>query len=290
VTGATGFVGEGLSRSLEHAGWQVVPWTRVPSPGTAGVAFDLGQDVAVDDLRGVDALVHCAYDFAPRSWPEIVRVNVAGSERLFAAARRAGVGRIVFISSLSAFEGCRSRYGRAKLVTERLARDAGAAILRPGLLYGEHAGGLFGQLVAQVRTSRVVPVPVGATDVQYLLHERDLGKVVGGILDGGFAPPTEPAAVAAIDGRRLRDIVRDIAKALGKRPTIVPVPWQAMWLGLKGLELTGSPVGFRSDSLIGLVYQDLHPSFAWLESVGFRPRPFVLDREIVDREIVESRG
>jgi hypothetical protein len=53
----------------------------------------------------------------------------------------------------------------------------------------------------------------------------------------------------------------------------MPVPWQLAWLGLKGLELAGAQLNFRSDSLISLVYQNPCPSFALLKSLGFKCRP-----------------
>ena len=37
---------------------------------------------------------------------------------LLDAARAAGVGRVLFVSSISAYDGCRSAYGRGKLRVE----------------------------------------------------------------------------------------------------------------------------------------------------------------------------
>jgi hypothetical protein len=54
------------------------------------------------------------------------------------------------------------------------------------------------------------------------------------------------------------------------------VPWQFVWLGLKGLELAGARPNFRSDSLISMIYQNPRPSFALLQSLAFRCRPFQL--------------
>ena len=76
--------------------------------------------------------MHCAYDFSLLRREDINHVNVAGSERLFAAAHEAGIGTLVYTSSISAFEGCRSLYGKAKLEIERRAGAYGALVIRPG--------------------------------------------------------------------------------------------------------------------------------------------------------------
>ena len=108
-------MGGRLKAHLQRRGWRIIEWTRQPAPGSNGVPFQLGQTIDPHSLTGVGALVHCAYDFAPSRWKEIETINITGSERLFQAARAAGVAKIVCISSLSAFAGCRSLYGKAKL-------------------------------------------------------------------------------------------------------------------------------------------------------------------------------
>ena len=276
VTGARGFVCSRLKGHLERAGWRVTAWTRQPEPGTGAVAFRLGQEVDPNLLKGAQALVHCAYDFEPRRWEEIAAINVNGSQKLLAAARAAGVRQVVFISSLSAFVGCQSLYGRAKMEIEGFARSTGAFVIRPGLVYSDNPGGLFGRLVCQVRNARFVPIIWGGRQVQYLLHDEDLGQVVQACLDGRVPAEIEPITVAHEQGWELKEILAQIARGLGKRVRFLPVPWQLAWLGLKGLELAGARPNFRSDSLISLVYQNPCPSFALMRSLGFQCRTFQL--------------
>jgi nucleoside-diphosphate-sugar epimerase len=274
LTGANGFVGSRLRDHLQRHGWRVVSWTRQPQPGADSVAFLLGQPIDPNQLKGVDALVHCAYDFGPLHWEDISSTNVAGSQKLFAAARDAGVRSVVFISSLSAFPGCRSLYGKAKLETEALARAVGAFIIRPGLVYSQHPGGMFGRLLHQVRSARFVPTLWGARQTQYLVHDEDLGNLVQGCLEGRVPTGTAPISAAHEQGWELKDIMTQMARTLGKRLSFVPVPWQLVWLALKCLELAGAPAKFRSDSLTSIVYQDPAPSFALLKSLGFQCRPY----------------
>ena len=232
-------MGSRLKGCLERDGWRVTAWTRQREPGTGAVAFRLGQDVDPNRLKGGHTLVHCAYDFGPRRWDDIMGINVTGSQKLLAAARKAGVRSVMFISLLSAFAGCRSLYGKAKVEIEGVAQSIGAFVIRPGLVYSDNPGGMFGRLVVQVRGTRFVPTLWGGRQVQYLVHDEDLASLVQGCLDGRVPASVEPITVAHEQDWELREILAQIARALGKRVTFVSVPWQLVWLGLKGLELAG---------------------------------------------------
>ena len=172
ITGASGYLGGLVARKLRADGWDVVELGR--NTGHSATTFALGEPVSQTALSGCAALVHCAYDFRQTAWQDIVRVNVEGSARLLEAARTAGVGRIVVISTISAFDGCRSMYGRAKLLIEDAAKRVDAAIIRPGLVYGPSPGAMFGKLVAQVRASSVLPMPGDGKQLMYTVHEDDL--------------------------------------------------------------------------------------------------------------------
>ena len=269
-------MGSRLKRYLERAGWRVIAWTRQPEPGSDAVAFRLGQEVDPGLLKEAQALVHCAYDFGPRRWEDIAAVNVIGSQKLMDAARKAEVGSVVLISSLSAFPGCRSLYGKAKLEIESVAQSTVAYSIRPGLVYSDNPGGMFGRLVRQVRDSRFIPIMWGGKQVQYLLHDEDLGKLVQACLEGRVPKAAEPITIAHEQGSELKEILSQIAQALSRRVFFVPVPWQCVWLALKFLELAGVRTNFRSDSLISMVYQNPRPAFTSLQPQGIKCRPFKL--------------
>ena len=92
ITGASGLLGSCCARHFRSAGWRVVPLVRDPGGLSGALPFNLGEALSPESLRGVRALVHCAYDFSLLRREDINHVNVAGSERLFAAAREAGIG------------------------------------------------------------------------------------------------------------------------------------------------------------------------------------------------------
>jgi len=274
LTGASGYLGGMIARKLVANGWDVVGMTRKPKAGE--VAFKLGGDIAAETLAGYDALIHCAYDFAPVSWADIEATNVQGSAKLFRAAKEAGIRHLLLISTISAFEGCKSNYGRAKLLIEKHAREAGACVVRPGLIYGARPGAMFGRLVSQVQKSSLMPMPGDGKQMMYTVHQDDLTDA---IFKGLLANPAPAAPITVANGAPIafRDIMIAIGRKFGKKVTPVPLPWQAMWLGLRGAEIAKIQLGLRSDSLVSLVNQDTAPVLNAEELLGVKCRGFSLD-------------
>ena len=274
LTGSSGYVGGCVKTHLAARGWEILELTRRPRPGFRSAQFALGDDLSPDLLRGVGALVHCAYDFTPLRWDDLRVVNVEGSRKLFAAARLAGVEKIVCISSISAYEGCRSLYGRAKLEIEKIALDHGALVLRPGLVYGRGPGGMFGKLAAQVGRSSLIPLIGDGSQIQFLVHEEDLCAFLGRYAAGEIQPDPQILTAAHERPWPFQQLLREIARALGRKPKFLPLPWRLVWAGLKSAELCGLKLNFRSDSLVSLMYQNPKPDFSANAAAGLVCRPF----------------
>ncbi len=274
ITGASGYVGSNLKTALGRH-FEVVPITRKPSPDS--IQWELGQTSDITQQlhdRNVKTLIHAAWDFGNPDPKQNERINVRGSQRLFEAAERAGVERIVFVSTISAFTAARSMYGQSKMRVEQMVLDRpGGAVVRPGLVWGAESGGMFGALAKQVNQGKLIPLIGSGRYPQYLVHEEDLGNAIVRAATGDWTC-NAPVTVANPNPWLLRDLILTIGRNHGRKVTLLPVPWPAIYAGLKTAELAGLKLGFRSDSVLSLVYQDPAPDFAPADQLGLQRRAF----------------
>ena len=268
VTGASGYVGSRIAGALAASGFGVVALGRQPGPQGIPWKLDAPSPIA-DQLRSmrVTGLVHAAWDFTQPKAAQNRLINVEGSRRLIADAVAAGVKDIVFVSTISAFDNATSNYGRAKLEVEALVLAAGGTVVRPGLVWGDGPGGMFGSLRKQVSGGGIVPTIGDGCFPQYLVHEDDLAAAVVRAVYGEFRGKTLTLAHPKV--WMLRDLVLRMAAEQGKTVKLIGVPWRIVYSGLKLAEAMGVKLSFRSDSVTSLVRQD--PSPAFTSNVPLRP-------------------
>ncbi len=111
VTGATGFIGGNLARRLVAQGHQVKALVRpggntltIDSTGVEVVPGDILDADSVDrGLQGCQWVFHCAaaYTFWSKNPGDIYRTNVEGTAVVLEAAKRAGVERVVYTSTVA---------------------------------------------------------------------------------------------------------------------------------------------------------------------------------------------
>ncbi|MEU3195413.1 SDR family oxidoreductase [Streptomyces sp. NPDC006996] len=206
VTGGTGTLGRHLTERLRAAGHEV----RVLSRHAQPYAVDLreggsGLDAAV---TGVDTVVHCAT--SPRGGDEKAARN------LVAAARRAGVGHLVYISIVGV-DRVPYGYYTSKLAVERLIEDSGIGwtVLRATQFHDLVLTVLHGlaKLPVMLLPARVKDQPVDVTEVADRLAELAQGAPAGRVDDMGGP-----------EVRTFDSLARAYLQATGRRRAVVKVP------------------------------------------------------------------
>lgn len=269
ITGASGYVGGAIVREFESNGHETLKLSRRECPGEWS-SYSLGDDPSKINWKDVDALVHAAYDFSPHTFHEIQNRNVIPSAELFTAARNAGVQKIILISTISAFDGCRSMYGKAKLEIEKEALAAGATVIRPGLVWGKQPGGMMGSLEKIVSALPIVPYLCGAGGLrQFLVHEQDLAASV--VKWTCREPASQTLTIAHPTPLTLRQILVRIAAKKNLRRVFIPVPWPFAMVALKAAEACGISLPFRSDSLTSLIHGN--SAVVFYDDASCQPRP-----------------
>src|SRR5439155_16918293 len=102
--------------------------------GVRAARCDLPGVLDESVLSGATAIVHCAYATRTTDMEEARRVNDDGTRRVLDAARRAGIPRVVFISSIIARPDAPSYYARSKHTVEMLLDAGRDLVVRPGLI------------------------------------------------------------------------------------------------------------------------------------------------------------
>ncbi|MES2353044.1 MAG: SDR family oxidoreductase [Pseudomonadota bacterium] len=259
VTGATGFVGQALCRSLFQEGHSL----RLAVRHEDDRAHALGKAVrsplyCVGDinattnwnaaLQGIEAVIHLAalvHQMDKSALPSLAdyrAVNREGTAHLARSAVNAGVRRLLFLSSIKVngeittdqpfTEACvpapEDPYGISKWEAEQalagIARDSGleVVVLRPTLMYGAGVKGNFLRLMSAV--NRRLPLPLGAIrNKRSLLY---LGNLIDAITLSINSPQAAGKTFLVSDGEdySTSELILALAKALKVRPILLPVP------------------------------------------------------------------
>jgi nucleoside-diphosphate-sugar epimerase len=254
VTGASGFVGQGVTAALlGAAGLDVSVVTRrgldLDGNVTRHVIGDMSPETEWSEIvSGKDLVVHLAGLAHVRSRAadgrsDFDRVNHRTTERLAAESAQAGVRRFVFLSSVAVHgrlstHGDRltsssplrpaTRYAESKARGEDAVRAVGqrsgmeVVVIRPPLVYGPNAPGNYGRLVRLVRSR--LPLPLGGLDNRRSLIGR--GNLADLVVRCATHPGAAGRAFLASDDDDVSTprLLRCIANAMGFRPFLYPAP------------------------------------------------------------------
>jgi dihydroflavonol-4-reductase len=253
VTGASGFVGGHVARLLVERGCPVRILVR-PASDLRGIA-DLAVEKVTGDLRevaslepaiaGCDAVYHVAADY--RLWApdpqELYRSNVNGTRNLLDAARRAGVRRIVYTSTVGcigvpgdedtpvSLADMTGHYKRSKFLAELAALEYARAGL-PVIIVNP---------TAPVGDRDIKPTPTGRMILDFLLGRMpayvdtglnlvDVRDVALGHLLAAERGRTGQRYILGARNMTLGEILETLARLSGRPAPRARIPYAAAWL------------------------------------------------------------
>lgn len=254
VTGATGFVGKPLcerllttAKCVRGAVWIDEPSTNLPETVEPIRIESIGPDTGWSEaLAGIDIVIHLAARVHVMNDPstdplaEFRRVNVEGTKRLAIEAAKAGVKRLVFISSIKvngeetaapysskSLPKPTDPYGISKWEAEQCLRQIESetgmevVVIRPTLVYGPGVKANFYNLLKIIDSG--LPLPFAA-----ITNKRSL-IFVGNLVDALASCAVHPAAAGKTflvsDGEDVStpELIRRIAHALNKPTRLFPI-------------------------------------------------------------------
>ena len=286
ITGGTGFLGRATVRRFVENGYAVRVLTRGSWPFDANPRLERANGSMTnvhaleDAVSGCTIVVHLAAKKSDER--DSVAVNADGTRLLCECAKRAGVKKIIYVSTQSAALRKRGSYGETKLMGETIVRDSGLAfvILRPSLVYGDSDAGVF-STIEKLSSLPFVPIFGDGKAVFRPIHVEDVATSI-------MAATTEENAIGKTldlggpDAVTFDDLVRRVQASRGLKRRIVHLP---VWLGLLGASVLAAlprPPITRSNVLGGLESPPMDVLFTQ-DVLKFSPRPFSLPTLVSDR-------
>jgi nucleoside-diphosphate-sugar epimerase len=281
VTGSSGYVGRRLVARLAERGTPVralVHRSRHDLPdGVEAVEGDITDGASLASAcEGVDVVVNLASITADRKPPSggYDRVNAEGPAALAAAARAAGVRRLVHLAGIDTTVGPPGPYlaGRRRGDAAVLASGIeSVAILRPSIMFGGRDSAFVRALARLVKLAPAVPVPGDGTVRLQMVWVEDVVRCVMQLADD-MRPGQFP--IGGPEQPTYDEVLDIIGEGLGKRHVRklhLPVPVfsvQARMLALLPKPpLTPAALELFADDNVTTID-------AIEQQFGFRPRGF----------------
>lgn len=249
VTGGTGFVGLAVIKALAATGKQLVIFTRKniisSNPNITYVKVDYSNPKDLEkNLAGCDAVIHLAAALFCRTANEYFKANEETAKNLNLAAQKAGVKKIVYISSLAAggpmginqpdrIEDMQdnpvSNYGKSKLAAEKaLINFPGEiVILRPPIVYGPRDEG-FSKIAQWVKKGIMIVPNCDKTPFSFI-YLKDLTKCIEKALYTRL-PKGEKYYVCENKTYQWGEFIDEMAFQMGvKKPKMLKMPFAVLY-------------------------------------------------------------
>jgi len=269
ITGGTGFVGRhAVRRFVEDFGTTSVRLLVLPSerdqvknfPGVQTVVGDLSDEKALQEaVSGVDAVVHLASKNIDTDGTGFKDINVEGTRRLCAAAVSAGVGRLIYASSVGVYGHRRHRnadettpvrpdtaFSRSKAEAESIVlshhRKGGfqGIILRHRFVYGEGDVHVIPRMM-KAAASYPFLINGGRAEISLILTD-DLASVLSLFVREKLPNDNHPV-YHATDGVPVsyKTLIHHLCDTFGFKPPRASIPYPLLFVPVRVMELlTGS--------------------------------------------------
>jgi len=226
ITGAAGFVGSHLTTRLESEGHELVLIGRRWANEDARLRVtDLSDPNVLETLfTGCKVIAHCAGINREVGNQTYGRVHVHGTSNVVAAAKAAGVEKIVLLSFLRARPDCGSPYHESKWAAEEIVRNSGLdyTVLKAGVIYGR-GDHMLDHLSHALHTFPVfATVGLEEKSIRPLAIEDLVHIMRAALVDRRLKRQT--LAVLGPEEIYLSEAVRRVAEVVGKQPLMFPLP------------------------------------------------------------------
>ena len=148
---------------------------------------------------------------------------------IFEAAIEAGVRRVVFFSVAHPEQAPKWSYFRGKVITEKALRDCGIshAIVRPTVLFGGGRNVLVNNIAWMLRYIPVFGLFGWGNYSIQPIHVRDVARIA---IELGARDDDITRDVAGPETFIYKDFIKLIARSMGVRRLLVPMPAIVAWL------------------------------------------------------------
>ena len=228
VTGGTGFVGQAVLDAAIRQALPIKALTRREQEERTGVTWVRGDLAAHDALfelaKDTSAVIHIAGVVNAPDSAGFHAGNVAGTQAVISAARKAGVTRFIHVSSLAAREPALSDYGHSKRLAEEVVQTSGLdwTIVRPPAVYGPRDTEIL-ELFKAARWGVVPMPPAGRASI---IHVDDLARLL--LVLAGEGANSAARIFEPDDGREggwsHAELAHAIGEAMGRRVWSPNVP------------------------------------------------------------------
>jgi nucleoside-diphosphate-sugar epimerase len=273
VTGGTGFIGNRLVHKLRERGDDVVALVRTREKGKELeelgcelVEGDLSSSDAINKgLEGCDACFHGAAIYKvgipKKDHEQMYDSNVRGTERVLDAAFQAGVGKIVYVSTINVFGNTHgnvvdesyerpgndfvsyydeTKYLSHKAALERIEKGAPIVIVQPGGVYGPGDHSEVGNVIDQTRSGKLKALPFAGLGLN-LVYVDDVAE---GILLAYDKGEVGESYVLGGEIATMRQMVDKVAEVSGRKPPKRDMPSGLIKLAAPAGPVVGKVMGF----------------------------------------------